>query len=45
MNASNEVSKTYYNAQGLSSDKPFDGVNIVVTTYSDGSTHTSKVVR
>ena len=45
VNASNEVSKTYYNAQGLSSDKPFDGVNIVVTTYSDGSTHTSKVVR
>ena len=45
VNASYEVSKTYYNAQGLSSDKPFDGVNIVVTTYSDGSTYTSKVVR
>ena len=42
---SNEVSKTYYNAQGLESDTPFDGVNIVVTRYSDGSTTTTKVVR
>ena len=45
INASVEVSKTYYNAQGVQSDKPFDGVNIVVTTYSDGSTRTAKVVR
>lgn len=45
LNARQEVSKTYFNAQGVSSDKPFDGVNIVVTTYSDGSTYTSKVVR
>lgn len=36
---------TYYNAQGLKSDKPFDGVNIVVTRYSDGSTKTTKIVR
>ena len=36
---------TFYNAQGIKSDKPFDGVNIVVTTYSDGSTKTTKVVR
>jgi hypothetical protein len=40
-----EVSKTYYNAQGLESDKPFDGVNVVVTRYSDGSVKTTKVVR
>ena len=40
-----EVSKTYYNAQGIQSDKPFDGVNIVVTRYNDGTTKTSKVVR
>ena len=40
-----EVSKTYYNAQGVASDKPFDGVNIVVTKYSDGSTKTTKVIR
>ncbi len=39
------VSKTYYNAQGMQSDKPFDGVNIVVTRYSDGATSISKVVR
>ena len=45
INASVEVSKTYYNAQGVQSDKPFDGVNIVVTTFSDGSTKTAKVVR
>lgn len=35
---------TYYNAQGMKSDKPFDGVNIVVTRYSDGSTKTTKMV-
>ena len=40
-----EVSKTYINAQGMQSDKPFDGMNIVITRYSDGSTRTTKVVR
>ena len=45
INAAVEASKTYYNAQGIQSDKPFDGVNIVVTTFSDGSTKTAKVVR
>jgi hypothetical protein len=45
INGAVEVSKTYINAQGVSSDKPFSGVNIVVTTFSDGSTTTSKVVR
>lgn len=39
------VATTYYNAQGVASDKPFDGVNIVVTKYSDGSTKTTKVIR
>ncbi|MBQ9822220.1 MAG: hypothetical protein IJM58_08875 [Muribaculaceae bacterium] len=39
------VSKTYVNAQGMQSDKPFDGLNIVVTRYSDGTTTTTKVVR
>jgi hypothetical protein len=33
---------TYYNVTGLSSDRPFEGVNIVVTRYSDGSTSTAK---
>ena len=45
INAAGEVSKTYFNAQGLESNVPFDGVNIVVTRYSDGSTKTSKVVK
>jgi hypothetical protein len=39
------VSVTYVNAQGMQSSKPFDGINIVVTRYSDGSTTTSKIVR
>ena len=43
--AGQEVSKTYVNAQGVKSDKPFDGVNIVITRYSDGTTQTTKVVR
>ena len=37
------VSKTYVNAQGMQSDKPFDGLNIVVTRFSDGTTTTTKV--
>lgn len=36
------VGVTYYNVTGLSSDRPFDGLNIVVTRYSDGSTSTVK---
>lgn len=44
INSDNVVAKTYYNAQGLSSDKPFDGVNIVVTKYGDGTTKTNKVI-
>ena len=39
------VGVTYFNAQGMQSDKPFDGVNIVVTKYSDGTTTTTKVLR
>ena len=39
------VSKTYVNAQGMQTDKPFDGLNIVVTRFSDGTTTTTKVVR
>ena len=39
------VSTIYYNVQGMESDKPFDGVNIVVTRYSDGATSISKVVK
>ena len=38
-------SQIYYNVQGMESDKPFQGVNIVVTRFSDGTTSVSKVVR
>jgi hypothetical protein len=39
------VDVTYVNALGQQSSKPFDGVNIIVTRYSDGTTTTTKVVR
>ena len=39
------VSQTYVNVQGITSDQPFDGVNIVITRYSDGTTAISKVIR
>ena len=35
----------YYNVAGVESDKPFQGVNIVVTRYSDGSTTTTKILK
>ncbi len=44
--ASREVeSVEYYNAAGLRSSKPMDGVNIVVTRYTDGSISTAKMVK
>ncbi len=39
------VGVSYYNLMGVESKKPFDGVNIIVTRYSDGSTSTAKVLR
>ncbi|MBR7012073.1 MAG: starch-binding protein [Muribaculaceae bacterium] len=39
------VGTNYYNLMGVESDKPFDGLNIVVTTYSDGSRTSKKVMR
>ena len=36
------VSVRYYNAAGLQSAQPFEGLNIVVTTYADGSKKTEK---
>lgn len=39
------VNVKYSNLAGQVSDKPFSGVNIVVTTYSDGSTRTTKIVK
>ena len=38
------VSTTYVNSQGMTSDKPFDGINIVVTRYSNGTTRTTKMI-
>lgn len=35
----------YINVSGQESDKPFAGVNIVVTTYTDGTTSTMKVMK
>ena len=45
MNGIVPVDVTYVNPQGMQSSRPFDGVNIVVTRYSDGSTRTSKIIR
>ena len=35
----------YYNIAGIESNQPLDGVNIVVTTYTDGTTATSKLMK
>jgi len=37
--------RTYYNLAGMASSKPFDGVNIIVTRYTDGTQSTTKVLR
>ena len=39
------VNVKYSNIAGQVSDQPFNGVNIVVTTYSDGSVRAVKVVK
>ena len=39
------VSVRYYNLMGIESDKPFNGINIVVTTYNDGSRSSRKILR
>ena len=36
---------SYYNLAGIESDAPQAGVNIVVTTYTDGTTSATKVVK
>ena len=35
----------YFNVAGMESNVPFEGVNIMVTTYNDGTTATSKVIK
>ena len=39
------VGVTYYNLFGVSSDRPFEGVNVVVTTYTDGTKSSKKIVK
>ncbi|MBR1474308.1 MAG: choice-of-anchor D domain-containing protein [Muribaculaceae bacterium] len=39
------VGVTYVNTLGQQSSRPFEGVNMVVTRYSDGTTTTTKVVK
>ena len=39
------VDVTYYNLMGVESKTPFEGINIVVTRYNDGSTSAIKVLR
>ena len=41
----NVASVSYVNVSGTVSDKPFDGMNIVVVTYNDGSRQVAKIVK
>ena len=45
INAANVAGVKYVNLAGQVSSKPFEGVNIVVTTLTDGTTQTSKVIK
>ena len=35
----------YYNTLGVASSTPFEGINIVVTTYTDGTHSSAKVIK
>ena len=39
------VNVRYYDITGRASETPFDGINIVVTTYNDGSRTSKKIMR
>lgn len=46
LNSAKAVSSVkYVNVAGAESNVPFDGVNIMVTTYADGTTQTAKVIK
>jgi len=45
VNGAQVVNVTYYNVAGLASNTPFDGVNIIVTTYDNGTQAVSKVIK
>ena len=35
----------FYNVAGMESNVPFEGVNIKVTTYNDGTVNTTKAIK
>ena len=45
INAKAVKSVKYVNLAGVESNKPFDGVNIMVTTYTDGTKAAAKVIK
>lgn len=46
VNSAKEVKGvSYFNMMGVESAQPFDGINIMVTTYTDGTSSAAKVVR
>ena len=46
IDAGREIQSVHYvNAIGQTSDRPFDGVNIVVTRYTDGTVTTAKIMK
>ena len=46
VNSTKEVKGvSYFNMMGVESAQPFDGVNIMVTTYADGTSSAAKVLR
>ena len=46
VNSAKEVKGvSYFNMMGVESAQPFDGVNIMVTTYTDGTSRAAKVLR
>ena len=46
VNSAKEVKGvSYFNMMGVESAQPFDGVNIMVTTYTDGTQSAAKVLR
>ena len=45
VNSAQVAGVKYYNVAGVESDRPFQGVNIVVTRYNDGSMTTTKLVK
>ena len=45
LNAADVESVTYVNVAGIKSNKPFDGVNLVVKKMSDGTVNVTKVIK